>query len=87
MDSVPAIGQKVRGFKPDRGDGFLRATKIRNTPFFGGEVKLQATSHTILRHVKKKTCKYKKILRKAKFITTFARSFCLILDNSAGRIA
>jgi hypothetical protein len=53
MDTVPAIGHKVRGFKPDRGDGFLRATKIRNTPFFGGEVKLQATSHTILRHVKK----------------------------------
>jgi hypothetical protein len=29
MVSVLAIGPKVRGFKPGRGDGFLRAIKIR----------------------------------------------------------
>jgi hypothetical protein len=39
MVTVLAIGPKVRGFKPDRGDGFLRAMKIRSTPYFGGEVK------------------------------------------------
>jgi hypothetical protein len=30
--SVLATGRKVRGFKPDIGDGFLRAIKIRSTP-------------------------------------------------------
>jgi hypothetical protein len=30
---------KVPGFKPGRGDGFLRAIKIRGTPSFGWEVK------------------------------------------------
>jgi hypothetical protein len=37
--SVLATGPKSRGFKPGRGDGFLRAIKIRSTPSFGGEVK------------------------------------------------
>jgi hypothetical protein len=30
---------KGRGFKPGRGDGYLRTIKIRNTPSFGWEVK------------------------------------------------
>jgi hypothetical protein len=37
--SVLAILPKVRGFKPGRNDGLLRAIKIRSTPSFGGEVK------------------------------------------------
>jgi hypothetical protein len=37
--SVLATGPKVRGFKPGRGDGFLRVIKIRSTTSFGGEVK------------------------------------------------
>jgi hypothetical protein len=37
--SVLASGPKGRGFKPGRGDGFLRALKIRSTPSFGWEVK------------------------------------------------
>jgi hypothetical protein len=37
--SVLATGPKGRGFKPRRGDGFLRAIKVRSTPSFGWEVK------------------------------------------------
>jgi hypothetical protein len=33
--SLLAAGPKGRGFKPGRGDGFLRVTKIRSTPSFG----------------------------------------------------
>jgi hypothetical protein len=40
--SVLAVGPKVRGFKPTRGDGFLRAIEIRSTLFFEGEVKPSA---------------------------------------------
>jgi hypothetical protein len=50
MISVLVIGPKVRGFKPDLGDGFLRATKIRSTPSFGVEVKPEASCRKILRH-------------------------------------
>jgi hypothetical protein len=42
MVSVLAIEHKVRGFKADQGDGFLRAIKIRSTPSSGGEVKPSA---------------------------------------------
>jgi hypothetical protein len=45
MVSVLAIGRKVRWFKPSRGDGFLKAIKIRSTPSFGGEVKRR--SHVV----------------------------------------
>jgi hypothetical protein len=38
--------------KADEGDGFLRTIKIRSTPSFRGEVKPEAPSHKILRHVK-----------------------------------
>jgi hypothetical protein len=37
--SVLATGPKGRRFKPGRGDGFLRAIKIRSTPSFGWEAK------------------------------------------------
>jgi hypothetical protein len=37
--SVLDTGPKIHGFKPGRGDGFLRAMKIRSTTFFEGEVK------------------------------------------------
>jgi hypothetical protein len=40
--SVLATGHKGRGFKLDRGDGFLRAVKIRGTPSFGLEVQPEA---------------------------------------------
>jgi hypothetical protein len=42
MLSVFAIGFKIRGFKPGRGDRYLRAIKIRNTPSFGAEEKPSA---------------------------------------------
>jgi hypothetical protein len=48
MVSVLAIGPKVRQFKPNRGDGFLKAIKIHSIPSFGGEVKPEALCHTIL---------------------------------------
>jgi hypothetical protein len=50
--SVLAIGTKVRGFKPGRGHGFLRAVKIRSTASFGGVAKPWALCFNILRHVK-----------------------------------
>jgi hypothetical protein len=40
MFIVLASGPKLRDLKPVRGDGFLRAIKIRSTPSFGGEVTL-----------------------------------------------
>jgi hypothetical protein len=52
MVSVLAIGPKVRGFKPNHDDGFLRATKICNTPSFGGEVKPLGPGRKNLRYVR-----------------------------------
>jgi hypothetical protein len=49
--SVLATGPKGRGFKPGQGGGFLRAKKIRSTPFFGWEVKPEVLCRKILRHV------------------------------------
>jgi hypothetical protein len=48
---VPATGPKGRGFKPGRGDGFLRAITFRSTSSFGWEVKPEVTCK-ILRHAK-----------------------------------
>jgi hypothetical protein len=45
--SVLVTRPKYRGFKPGRGDGFLRATKIRSTPSFGWEVKPEVPCHKI----------------------------------------
>jgi hypothetical protein len=46
--SMLATGPKIRGFKPGRGDGFLRAIKIRSTPSFRGDVKPSATCGEII---------------------------------------
>jgi hypothetical protein len=64
--SVLDIQTKVCGFKPGRGDGFLRAIKICDVPFFGGEVKPDAPCCKVLRHVKV-TCKCEQNLSKDKF--------------------
>jgi hypothetical protein len=37
---------------PGRGDGFLRAIKIRSTPSFEWEIKPEVPCRKILRHVK-----------------------------------
>jgi hypothetical protein len=47
MASVLAIGPKVRGGE------FLSAITIRNTPYFGGEIKPSAPCRKILRHIAK----------------------------------
>jgi hypothetical protein len=52
MVSVLAIGPSVRGFKPLRCDGILKAIKIRSTTSFGGEVKPLDPCRKILRHEK-----------------------------------
>jgi hypothetical protein len=52
MVSVLTIGPKVRGLKPGRGDGILRAIKILSTHSFGGEVKPYTPCRKILLHVK-----------------------------------
>jgi hypothetical protein len=50
--SVIATGPKGRGFRPGRGDRFLRVIKIHSTPSFGWEVKPKAPCRKILRHIK-----------------------------------
>jgi hypothetical protein len=50
--SVLDTGPKRRGFKPGRGDGFLREIKILSTTSFGWEVKPEVPCLMILRHVK-----------------------------------
>jgi hypothetical protein len=45
-------GHKVCRFEPGKGDGFLRAIKIRSTPSFGWEVKPEVPCHEILWYVK-----------------------------------
>jgi hypothetical protein len=52
MINVLAIGPNVRGFKPGRGDRFLRVIKFRSTPNFRGAVKLSTPCHKILWHIK-----------------------------------
>jgi hypothetical protein len=47
MVSVLAIRPKVRGFKPDRGDGFLRAIQILSKTSFGRKVKPEDPSQKI----------------------------------------
>jgi hypothetical protein len=51
MDSMLAIGPEVRGFKPGRRDGILRAIKISDTPSFGEEVKPLTSCCKIFRKV------------------------------------
>jgi hypothetical protein len=50
--TVLATGPKGRGFYLGQGNGFLMEIKICSTPSFEWEVKLQAPSRNILRHVK-----------------------------------
>jgi hypothetical protein len=52
MISDLAIGPKVRWFKPGQGDGFLRTVEVRDTPFFGEEVKRSVPCRKIFRHIK-----------------------------------
>jgi hypothetical protein len=52
MVIVLDIGPKVRGFKPERGNGFLKAIKICSMPPFGGEVKPSAPCRKILGHIR-----------------------------------
>jgi hypothetical protein len=52
MVNVLDIGPKVRVLKPGRGDGFLRAIKIRCTTSFGRKLKPEVPCRKILRHVK-----------------------------------
>jgi hypothetical protein len=49
--SVLASGPNGRGFKPGRGDGFLRVIKFRSTTSFGLEVKPSAPCREIFRNV------------------------------------
>jgi hypothetical protein len=69
--SMLAIAPKVRGFKPDRGDGFLRETKIRSTTSFGEEVKASAPCRKILRRAKKSLRSMNKNISNAKFYSFF----------------
>jgi hypothetical protein len=50
--SVLVTGPKGCGFEPGQGNGFLRAIKILSTSSFGWEVKPEAPTHKIWRHVK-----------------------------------
>jgi hypothetical protein len=45
-------------FKLGKGDGLLRAIKIRGTPSFRGEVKLAAPKSSSFYGMEKITCKY-----------------------------
>jgi len=49
---VLAIGPKIRGFNPGRGRLIVRATEVRNTTYFGGEVKSSVPRLKILQHFK-----------------------------------
>jgi hypothetical protein len=50
--SVLATGPKGCWFEPSHGGGFLKVIKIRSTPSFGWEVKLEVPCRKILQHVK-----------------------------------
>jgi hypothetical protein len=67
-----ATGFKVHGFKPSRGDRFLRMIKIRSTPSFREEVKPETPNRKILRHVKKSLASINRNTSKAKFLFLFA---------------
>jgi hypothetical protein len=84
--SVLAIEPKVRGYKPSRGVGFLRAIKIRSAPSFRREVKPSAPCK-ILRHVKV-TKKYKQRYFKGEIHHSLRQDpSASLLDDSGGRIA
>jgi hypothetical protein len=71
MVSVLAIGPKVRGSKPGRGQWIFNGDKIRSTPSFGGKVK----PHVIFYSMLKSLPTMNKDTSKAKFIS-FGSSSC-----------
>jgi hypothetical protein len=84
--SVLAIGLKVHGFKPGRGDGFFRAIKIRNTPSFGRKVKPEAPRLNIFTIYKITVRVWKKyFVYKIHFLLLLDPSD-LLLGGSAGKI-
>jgi hypothetical protein len=82
--SVLSTGPKGRGFKPGRGDGFLRAIKIRSTSSFGWEVKPEVPCRKILRHVKDPLRYFRYWYAKSSLLRPFLK---LASDVSAGRTA
>jgi hypothetical protein len=60
---VLAVGLNVRGFKPGRGDGFLRVIKIHSTPSFGGKAKPETPCCKISWQAKKKKYEQKYFTR------------------------
>jgi hypothetical protein len=81
--SVLATGPKGRGLILGRGDGILRAIKIRSTPSFGWEVKPGNPCRKILRHVKIRW----RIKDTAQNSHSFVHSSYPLPDISAGGIA
>jgi hypothetical protein len=84
--SVLATGTNGRGFKPCRGDRFLRAIEIRCTPPFGFKVKPKAPCLKILRHVKIPLT-YLRVDTDTQNSHSFLQSSYSLPDVSAGRIA
>jgi hypothetical protein len=77
MVRVLVIRPKVWWFKPSRSDGFLRATKIRSTPPFGGGVKPGPPCSMILRHVKKEFASVNKNASQGQIQHSHCTSFLL----------
>jgi hypothetical protein len=87
MIIVLAFETKIRGFKPGRGDGFLRAIKINSMPFFGGELKPSFPSRKVLQHVKI-TLKYEQRYFEGQIYHFFRQvPSDLLLDGCSGMIA
>jgi hypothetical protein len=82
--SVLVTGSKCSGFKPSRGDEFLRAIKIRNTPSFGRELNPEVPCRKILWHVKNPLRYFKCWWAKFSILHPF---LLLAPDVSAGRTA
>jgi hypothetical protein len=52
MVRVLDTGTKVRGFKPDRGNTYLRLIKLHSTSSFGEEAQSEGPYRKILWHIK-----------------------------------
>jgi hypothetical protein len=63
---VLAIGPKVRGFKPGRGQWFSRAIKVRTTSLFWGVIKPSAPCRKFY-DILKNTAEYGQYISSAKF--------------------
>jgi hypothetical protein len=86
MVSVFTIGPKVRGFKPGRGEGFLRAIKKPHHLFLGRRSKAGGPKSKILRYVKTSTSiKEYFVDKNHNFLPPNPPD--LLLGSSAGRIA